>query len=288
MLAGKSLVITGAGRGIGRATARLAAGLGARVVVNDIDAAGAEAVADEIKDTGGDAVADATDVSSWAGAEHLVARAVERFGALHGVVNNAAVFVPGIFENLSEADWRKAIEVNVLGTAFLMTHAVRAMLRGGGGAIVNIISGSHQGAPDMAPYSTSKGAVASMIYAAAIDLGPRGIRVNGVSPVAATKMEQAASDFGQALGRPPMVSPLTPEDNAPAICFLLSDDSREFNGQILRLERDGLSMLGHPTVLLPYPRLKTDSYEAVREAAVSQLGPMIQPLGIRYGRLKHE
>ena len=103
MLAGKSILVTGAGRGIGRATARLAAELGACVVVNDIDAAGAGAVADEITSTGGDAVADATDVSSWAGAEQLVARAVERFGRLHGVVNNAAVFVPGVFENLSEA-----------------------------------------------------------------------------------------------------------------------------------------------------------------------------------------
>lgn len=288
MLVDKSIVITGAGRGIGRASARLAAELGASIIVNDIDAAAAEGVAAEIRASGGTAIADGTDISSWAGAEQLVGKAVRHFGGLHGLVNNAAVFVPGVFEALEEADWRRAIEVNVLGSAFLMTHAVRQMLPGGGGAVVNVISGSHQGAPDMAPYSTSKGAVASMIYAAAIDLGPRGVRVNGVSPVAATVMEEQASAFGETVGRAPMMPSLTPEENATAICFLLSDDSRDFNGQILRIERDGLSMLGHPTVLLPYPRLKTDSYPAVRDAAVAELGSMLQPLGIRYGRLEHQ
>lgn len=288
MLEDKAVVVTGAGRGIGQATAALAARLGAKVVVNDIDAAAAEETATRISAHGGEAIVHADSVGSWDGARRLVEACTRRFGRIDGLVNNAAIFRPGLFETLEESPWRETMDVNVLGPAFAMTHAAKAMLASGGGAIVNVISGSHQGAPDMAPYGTSKGALASLIYCGAVDLGPRGVRVNGVSPVAATRMEQEASDFGQTVGRAAMVPSLPPESNATVVCFLLSDESAAFNGQILRIERDGVSILGHPTVLQPYPRVDTGDYDQVRDAVLSQLTPMLQPLGVRYGRLAHD
>lgn len=288
MLTDKAIVITGAGRGIGRATAHLAAKLGASVMVNDLDSDAAAAVADEVRAAGGTSDASGCDVAGWDSAERLISACVEKFGRIDGLVNNAALLRPGVFETLEEETWRRTIEVNVLGAAFTMTHAARHMLLQGAGAIVNVISGAHQGAPDLAPYGTSKGALASLIYCGAVDLGHRGVRVNGVSPIAATQMEAAASAFGETVGRPAMMPSLSPEENATVICFLLSDESAAFNGQILRVERDGVSILGHPTVLRPYPRLKTDNYGAVRDAILASLTPMIQPLGVRYGRLAHD
>lgn len=299
----KAIVITGAGRGIGRASALLAAKLGAAVVVNDIDADEAGKVADEISAAGGRAVADASDVSGWIGAEQLIDTCIRRFGAIHGLVNNAAICRPRRFEDSDEALWRSVVETNVCGVAYAMMHAARRMLAAGDGAIVNVTSGAHQGAPDLAAYGASKGAVASLTYCGAIDLGARGVRVNGVSPVAATRMATAALAFagekagaaepdasaggtgGDASIQDLLANVPTAEANAPVVCFLLSDESRGFNGQIVRVERDGLSLLGHPTVLTPYPKLDTADYPAVSAAlAGGALGAM-QPLGISYGQL---
>lgn len=276
-LAGKAIVITGAGRGVGRACAVLAARLGASVVVNDIDGDLARETAEAIGDA---AVADASDVSTWAGAGAMIDGCVERFGRIDGLVNNAALCTPCHLEQTDEAFWRATIETNVLGVAFATTLAVRRMLNSGGGAIVNMTSAAHLGATNLVPYGSSKGAVASFTYCAALDLAPRGIRVNAVSPFAATRMIDASLAFGAASGQiDPSLLP-TPEDNAPVTCFLLSDDSRDFNGQIIRVERDGLSMIGHPVVLAPHPTVATDDYDAVRDALRTRLAAQMQPIGI--------
>jgi NAD(P)-dependent dehydrogenase (short-subunit alcohol dehydrogenase family) len=287
-LTGKAIVITGAGHGIGKATALMAARLGASVIVNDIDGDAARSVAERICAQGGDAARDAADISSWKGAGSTIAHCVNRYGRVDGLVNNAAVLLPIELEEADEQTWRRTIEVNLLGAAFCLTHATHAMLAAGSGAIVNIISGAHQGAPNVAPYGASKGALASLTYCAAIDLADKPIRVNAVSPVAATRMAEVATRYATSRGRPGMGDPPAPEANAPVICFLLSDAARDFRGQIIRVEPDGLSMLGHPTALNPYPRIVTQDYEAVSDALTSTLSEMLQPLGIKRGRLTFE
>lgn len=285
-LAGKAIAITGSGRGIGKACALLAAELGAAVLVNDIDEDAADEVAALIAANGGRALADGSDVSQWKGAAQLIDRCVEEFGTINGLVNNAAIFSPCRFEDADEALWRSTLQVNVCGVAFPLSHAVRHMLAHSGGAIINLTSGAHQGAPDLAPYGTSKGAVAALTRCAAVDLGARGIRVNAVSPVAATRMLQVASDFAEAQGKEWMSNAPTPEANAPVVCYLLSDESAAFNGQILRVERDGVSLLAHPTVLSPYPKMDASDYAAVAAALSGGALGRMQPLGIHYGHVE--
>ena len=287
-LAAKSIVITGAGRGVGRACAILAAELGASVIVNDIDADVAGQVCADIVANGGNALADDCDISTWSGAEAMVERCVSAFGGIDGLINNAALFRPCRLTEADEQIWRDTIETNVLGVAFATTHAARRMSARGSGAIVNMTSAAHQGATNLAPYGTSKGAVSSLTYCAALDLGPQGIRVNAVSPFAATRMVEAASQFGAASGHLSTAALPTPEENAAVACYLLSDAAHDFNGQIIRVERGGLSMLGHPVVLSPYPKGDTANYAAVRDAMADELRKQFQPVGIHYGHLQYD
>jgi NAD(P)-dependent dehydrogenase (short-subunit alcohol dehydrogenase family) len=270
-LAEKSVVITGAGRGIGQACARLASRLGAAVIVNDLDAAAARRTAAEIVENGGKAAAETSDVSSWQGAASVVEACLDQFGRLDGLVNNAAIVCLEEFEKFDEATWRSIIQVNVLGVAFMMSHAVRQMLRQGRGSIVNMTSGAHQGAANLAAYGASKGAVASLTYCAALDLGARGIRVNAVSPVAATRMAETATAYWQARGQPGMVDPPSAEANAPAVCFLLSDKSSAYNGQIIRVDKHGLSLVKRPTAQPPCAVSDNRDYAAVSHVLLAEL-----------------
>lgn len=288
MLSGKSIVVTGAGRGIGRACAILAGRLGGSVVVNDIDFEAASDVAQQIEAGGGVARANGADLSTWEGGNRIVGLAVSEFGGIDGLINNAALFQPCRLAEANERIWRETIETNVLGVAFATTHAVRRMIEQGSGAIVNMTSAAHQGATNLAPYGASKGAVASLTYCAAIDLGPHGVRVNGVSPFAATRMIEAAAKFGAASGHLRADSMPTPEENAAVACFLLADESRDFNGQIIRVERGGLSMLGHPVVLSPFAEGDTADIAVVRDELAAQLRRQMQPVGIHYGKLVYD
>jgi NAD(P)-dependent dehydrogenase (short-subunit alcohol dehydrogenase family) len=140
VLDGKAVIVTGAGRGLGRAFALDAGAQGASVVVNDIDADAAEKVAAEIAESGGQAVASVGSVADWERAAELVATCLEEYGAVDGLVNNAGVLnlAPPWAE--TEESIRRVVEVNLLGALFVGSHAVRAMIDQGSGSIVNITS----------------------------------------------------------------------------------------------------------------------------------------------------
>lgn len=247
-LEGKAVVITGAGRGIGAATARLAAQLGAHVVVNDLDAAEAEATAAGIRAAGGKAVAHPADISDWDAARRLVAACGEAWGRIDGLFNNAGHFGLARLDEITPDRLRTALEVNVVGTFACAVHAVAAMRRqGGGGAILNVTSGAQMGIPAMSVYGASKGAVASATYAWSEELKGSGIRVNALSPMAATRMMAETARY---LGRD-MGAGLPPEVNAPVACYLLSDASAGVTGQVVRIEGRNLSLTTHPGILLP-------------------------------------
>lgn len=273
-LDGKAVVITGAGRGLGAAYARLAAQEGAAVVVNDVDAELAGEVADAIRTAGGRAEVAAGTIATWEGAGAVIGHCVERFGAIDGLVNNAGIFRLAHPAEQDPEEFRAVVEVNLLGTAYCGLHAIRAMLARGTGSVVNVTSGSHAGSAAMGAYGASKGGVASLTYCWAADLVGTGVRINAVSPNAHTRMADAFEAYlgaearGQNLRKPP-------EQNAPAVVFLLSDAAEGLHGQVVRVDGDELSLIAHPRVLGTGTRDPQWTAQKVAEAfAAGSVGPL--------------
>ncbi|MBZ5593977.1 MAG: glucose 1-dehydrogenase [Acidobacteriia bacterium] len=182
-LANQIAIITGVGAGIGQAIAIRFAEEGARLVLNDIREPSADATLRMVRDLGADAVLAIADVSEEAGARQISATAVERFGGIDILVNNAADFTQKSIEQAEVSDWQKVLGVNVIGTALVSKYTIPHMKARGGGSIVNIASMSGLIAqPDFATYNASKGAVLTMTKCMALDLAPYKIRVNSVCP----------------------------------------------------------------------------------------------------------
>lgn len=275
---GKAVVITGAGRGLGRAYAMLAAGKGARVVVNDIDAAAAAETVQAIRDAGGDAVAEGSDIGTWDGAGALVGACVERFGRIDGLVNNAGLFYLSRPQDERPERMRAIVEVNVLGPAFCGVHALRHMLAQDAGAIVNVTSGAHAGISDQAMYGATKGAVASLTYAWAVDVAGTGVRVNAVSPIAKSRMYDAMLAYkGPEKSRD---TTIRPEHNAAPVVFLLSDAAAGINGQVVRISPPRLSLVAHPSEAPGHAMADRWTVEDVRRAFAADLKDSLQPLGM--------
>ncbi len=182
-LAGKRAIVTGAGSGLGRATALLFAEQGARVLVSDLNADTAAAVAGEIAAAGGEAQALQADVSQAADAERMVASAVGHFGGLDVLVNNAGVFRQGTVAEATDADWDFIIGVNLYGVFACSRAAIPVMAQGGGGSIVCVSSISGVIGQELQPiYNASKHGVIGLVRCMAMDHAPQGIRVNAVCP----------------------------------------------------------------------------------------------------------
>jgi NAD(P)-dependent dehydrogenase (short-subunit alcohol dehydrogenase family) len=286
VLDGKAIVITGAGRGLGAAYAVHAADEGASVLINDIDASTAELTTGAIRERGGAAVAAVADITDWAAAADLIGRCLDEFGSIDGLVNNAGLEAIGDPEEITEEDIRRLFEVNVIGTMFCGVHAIRAMLAGQGGSIVNATSGAQAALGHQSVYAATKGAVSSLTYTWAMDLAGRGVRVNAVSPMAATQMGRdawaryQARRGGPATAGPGSATLPTPEANAPVVTFLLSDMAAEVNGQVVRIDHGRLSLMTHPGVLHP-PLVRAQwSLDEVAEAFRTDLSARQLPLGV--------
>jgi NAD(P)-dependent dehydrogenase (short-subunit alcohol dehydrogenase family) len=287
ILQGKSVVITGAGAGLGAAYAKHAARLGARVVVNDVQAEAAEATADAIRSAGGEAVACAGSVASWDYCGSLIDACLTHFGRIDGLVSNAGILRHGRLEEMQESDLRAMLEVNTLGTAACASHAVKAMLKQDTpAAIVNVASGSQAGDIAIGGYGASKAAVASLTFTWAMELRETKIRVNAVSPLAHTAMAETNMTFlaQQSASREVVYTTLPQaEVNAPVIAFLLSDAAAGINGQIVRIAGEELSFVTHPTIAEPVLRGRWDD-EGVAAAFRETLQGRQQRLGLTYAR----
>lgn len=205
VLKGKVALVTGAGRGVGRAHALMLAAAGARVVVNDYggsawgegcDGGPAQEVVSEIKAGGGEAMADMTDVSVWADAQRLIGRVVEHFGDIDILVNNAGISRPTKFGDLTEGIWDRIVDINAKSMAALIDAAARHWQAGEpkqGRAVVCTAScsGSNPHFP-LGIYGISKQAVLAISQVAAQELAPLGVRVNALGPTARTRMVLAA------------------------------------------------------------------------------------------------
>ncbi|TAL03596.1 MAG: SDR family oxidoreductase [Rhodospirillaceae bacterium] len=280
-LDGKAVVVTGSGHGIGAAYAKAVAKRGAAVVINGQDAQAARDVAKDINDAGGRAVAHPADIAKWSEAAGLIQRCISEFGAIDGLVNNAGHYSIGRLDELGEHDIRKAIDVNLIGTINCAAHAVRPMVAHGKGSIINVTSGSQMGVPTMGVHSATKGAVASITYTWALELKDKGVRVNAISPLGATRMHELRDAYLRARGLPPLQTPQTPpENNAPVVEFLLSDASAAVTGQVVRIDGPQLTLCTHPGILLPILHDEHWTFESVCKAFEQDLAKRQVPLGI--------
>jgi NAD(P)-dependent dehydrogenase (short-subunit alcohol dehydrogenase family) len=219
---GRTAIVTGAGRGIGRAHALLLAERGARVVVNDLGSANsgdgsdpgpAERVAATIRAAGGDAVADASDIASAEGAARLVSRALGAYGGVDVLVNNAGIFTPGTFPALTLAELRHYFDVHVGGTFNVTRECWPHMAEAGYGRIVMTTSHGILGSPALIAYGTAKGGVFALARALAVTGQDLGITVNSIAPIAATRLAGGNDDGTSGEGvldgsAPTLVSPL--------------------------------------------------------------------------------
>jgi NAD(P)-dependent dehydrogenase (short-subunit alcohol dehydrogenase family) len=233
---GKVAVVTGAGRGVGKAEALLFARLGASVVVNDLgvsidgsSAAGGvvEDVVAEIKKLGGRAVANTSSVATEAGAAAIVASAIDNFGRLDVVVNNAGIIRLAPFSETSLDDFQAHLTVHVLGT-FLVCKAAWPHLASTRGSIVNTTSSGIYGAPTTGAYSAAKGAVMAMTKTMAMEGAEAGIKVNALMPGAASRMTDLA-------GAPESKANLTlvPPESVAAVVGYLAHESCSFTGETI-------------------------------------------------------
>jgi NAD(P)-dependent dehydrogenase (short-subunit alcohol dehydrogenase family) len=255
---GRVVIVTGAGRGIGRAHALELGRQGARVVVNDLGVAldgqlqpdtPAEAVAADIRAAGGEAVVDGADVADWDAAQALVARAVTSFGRLDAVVNNAGIVRDRMFVNATPEEWDAVLRVH-LGAHFRVGRAAAAYWRDEHKAgrqvdarIVNTSSAAGLwGSVGQAAYSAAKGAIVSLTLVQAAELGRYGITANAIAPSARTRMTEDV--FADMMRAPDDGSfdAMDPANVAPAVAWLVSAQSAGVTGRVFEIEGGRLSV----------------------------------------------
>lgn len=239
-LAGKVILVTGAGSGIGRASAGRIAAAGGRVIVSDINAVQGEAVVAEIKEQGGDATFIGADVGVEADVAGLIDAIVARFGRIDGAFNNAGIVQVGkCLHELTTEEWERALRVDLTGVFWCIKYEVLAMLRSGGGKIVNTASSLGQVAiAHAAEYIAAKHGVMGLTRAAAADYGAQGIRVNAILPgIIQTPVIDSLSqnpDFKAFLGKLKDRHPIgrfgEPHEIGDAAVWLLSNQSSFVNG----------------------------------------------------------
>ncbi|HVM41505.1 MAG TPA: glucose 1-dehydrogenase [Acidimicrobiia bacterium] len=241
---GKVALVTGAGSGIGRASARAFARGGARVVVSDVDETGGKETVALIEGDGGEAAFVAADVTDPDAVERLVATAVDTLGGLHLAHNNAGISGPLAFTaDLAPADARRILEVNAFGVFACLHHELRHMTAYGAGAIVNTSSGAGVGGvPGFPAYAASKHAVIGLTKSAAAEYGGAGVRVNAVCPGPIdTPMLAGITKGNEAFDRlmvrsVPMGRKGTPEEVAELVVWLCSDQASYVNGAVVAVD----------------------------------------------------
>jgi len=235
LLQNKVALITGAGRGIGRAIALAFAAEGADLVLCARTGAQVQAVGEEVRGRGRRCLARAADVARAEDVERVVAEAVREFGRIDILVNNAGISRDKPFVDTSLDDWQETLAVNLYGVVHCLRAVLPGMLSRGSGSIINIASGAGQrGLPGNSAYSAAKAAVIALSRALADEVAPQGIRVNVISP-GPIKTEMLAASPLQSFLLKGNVRMLPPDDVAGAALFLASDLSGGMSGQVLTI-----------------------------------------------------
>lgn len=291
LLDGKAGIVTGAGRGIGGASASLMAAEGAQVVVADLGAALdgtdpdrslAEAKAAEIVAAGGQAIGAAADVTDSAACEALVQTCIDTYGKIDFVATVAGILRDRAVHNMSDAEFGAVIDVHLRGTFNMARAAAQAMRAQRFGTIITVTSISQRGIFGQANYSAAKGGIASLTYEMALELGRYGINVNSVLPAAFTRMvasvpgasepDPANLDPGSAMG--------TAEHVAPLFAYLASDEAKWITGQVIALGGERLALWRQPQEKVVVINRGGFSLDDVRRTVAGSFRGQLEPYGI--------
>ena len=251
LCAGRVVIITGAGGGLGRAHALAFAGAGASVVVNDIDRDAADAVVTEIRNSGGSAVANRSDITNYESSKQAVTDALEAFGDLHVVLNNAGINRDRMFASMTEADWDMIMAVHLKGHFCIASHAVRywrAQAKAGDtpcARIINTTSGAGlQGSVGQSNYAAAKAGIVALTLNQAAELRRYGVTANAVAPAARTGMTGAVPAMATRMAKPEDGSfdYWAPDNVSPLLVWLGSSQSSHVTGQIFESEGGKISI----------------------------------------------
>ena len=270
-LKGKVAIVTGAGRGIGRAHALALAAEGAKVVVNDLggavdgtgaDKSPADEVVAEIKKMGGEAVANYDSVATMEGGERIIKAAIDNFGWLDILVNNAGILRDRMIFNMTEEEWDAVISVHLKGHFSCTKHACIIFRQQRSGRIINTSSTSGLGNMGQANYAAAKEGIVGLTRTVARDMGRYGVTCNAIRPAAATRLTltpelQAAREKRAAIGigGPPEATPsaevtlLEPEAIAPFVVFLCTDEAANINGCTFHVRGGEVHLMTDPVVI---------------------------------------
>jgi NAD(P)-dependent dehydrogenase (short-subunit alcohol dehydrogenase family) len=288
MLDGKVVVVTGAGRGIGREIALAMAREGAKVVVNDLGVkldgeAEAQNPADdvvaEIRASGGEAVASYQSVSSWAGAQEIVGTALSAFGRIDSVVNNAAILRDAIFHKMEVSDWEAVIQVDLNGPFYMSRAAIVHFRKQESGSFVHLISASGlAGNFGQAAYSAAKAGLAALSKSIAIDAQRYNVRSNCVAPSAWTRMTNSIPDTEENRARIEQRKQVTPAKNVPLIVYLASDAAAGVNGQVFATRMNEIFLMSQSRPLRGIHRGEGWTPQTVAEHAIPAMKANFYPL----------
>jgi len=261
----KVAVVTGAGRGIGRAVALAMAEEGAKVVVNDLGSGPdgeekslgpADEVVAEIKAAGGMAIANYDTVATMEGGKNIIQTAIDNFGHLDILVNNAGILRDRMVFNMSEQEWDLVIKVHLYGHFFCTRNACSYFREQKSGRIINTSSRSFLGGMGQANYSSAKGGIVSLTRTVARDMGKYGVTCNAICPSARTRLtinpeleaafkKKAESGVGPPLSAMELFE-TEPEDIAPFVVYLATDDAAEINGNVFGVSRGRVTLFSVP------------------------------------------
>ncbi|MCC7364104.1 MAG: SDR family NAD(P)-dependent oxidoreductase [Dehalococcoidia bacterium] len=291
LLSGKRAIVTGSGRGLGRAYAIALAREGAQVVVNGTTPELVHAVAAEITAEGGKAIACPWSISTFDGAEQLVQAAVDAFGGVDILVNNAGVIAERMMFNMTDAEFRGPMDVDYYGTFACSRHAARDMKTRGWGRIINTGDGSAQhGALGGTNVAAAKGGIHAMTYTWAIELARYGITVNCVIPGAYTRMHdplyKKAVELAEQRGDTDapsfdemVAAAAKPEEITPFLVYLASDEADWVTGQVFSMHRDEIALWSHPVEKSHFAGTGALTLDDMRANARRAFEQAIEPVG---------
>jgi len=288
-LAGKVMVVTGAGRGIGRAVALLAAAQGARIVVNDLgaspsgagsDSSPAHEVVAEIEAAGGEAVASLHSVAEWNCAEQIISTAVEAFGRIDCVVNNAGILRDCIFHRMAPEDFQEVVRVHLLGSFFVARAAAPHFRKQQSGSFVHFTSASGLvGNLGQAGYAAAKLGIVGLSKSIALDMQRFGIRSNCVMPFAWSRLiGSLPEETPEEQQRVARFKSMDPEKIAPLTVFLCSELAREVTGQIFAARKNEVFLMSQSRPLRSLHRANGWTPEILAEQMLSAFRPNFYPL----------
>ncbi len=258
MMEGKVVVVTGAGRGIGREIALAMAREGAAVVVNDLgstvngegkDESVAQQVANEIRSAGGDAIANTDSVAEWESASNIVEQAVQSFGRIDAVVNNAGILRDRIFHKMEPEEWDAVVKVHLYGAFYVSRAAAGYFRKQESGAYVHMSSGSGLfGNYGQANYGAAKLGIVGLSRQIALDMARYRVRSNCIAPSAFSRMIEAipTNTPEQAAHVEMRRQKMTPAQIAPMAVFLSSDAAKEVTGQIFSVRANEIFLISQP------------------------------------------